>query len=83
MGDWSIVYVQKPLGVAVHGIIEVRDDTGKVVYSMEGLAVGADGRQKPIGTQETDRIRFFFENGTSANADYSTFAPQEVEAGSQ
>src|SRR5436190_2319642 len=83
MGDWSIVYVQKPLGVAVHGIIEVLDDAGQVVFSMEGLAKEADGKRKPIGTSAGDTIEFVHGLGVSPNSDKTTFAPQQVFSGSR
>jgi len=65
MSDWKIQYLQRPVtgGVAVHGIIQFVDPTGKVLLALEGLPSGKaitpdeniivhsyDPRQRPVPT---------------------------------
>ncbi|MDQ0392194.1 hypothetical protein [Labrys monachus] len=70
MSDWKIVYSERPLGVAVHGVISILDEYDQVVESFEGLATDANGHVKPIGSQKLgDTIQGHFYPGRSANAE--------------
>ncbi|MDZ5450046.1 hypothetical protein [Labrys sp. ZIDIC5] len=49
--DWRIAYNERPLGVGVHGVIEIYDDKGKLQHSFEGLSADSSGKKmKPIGS---------------------------------
>jgi len=82
MSDWKIHYVQKPLGIAAHGVLEVVNSAGQIVMSFEGLAADGNGNFKAIGDSPSDKIQFRQTDGISANHD-TTFAPQVLFSGTE
>lgn len=72
-GNWTIAYAERPVGTsgtgldaAVHGVIEVYDDTGNLIKSFEGLATAPDGGTKAIGSAILgDTIQGYYYNGPS------------------
>ncbi|PRH88142.1 hypothetical protein C5L14_09680 [Labrys okinawensis] len=52
MPDWRIAYNERPLGVGVHGVIEIYDDKGKLRRWYEGLAADSKLNKKPIGSEK-------------------------------
>lgn len=64
MADWVIEYWQLPIAlVAVHGQLIVRDGSGAIVRSYEGLATSERGQVKPVGYLPSDRIKAYVRAG--------------------
>jgi hypothetical protein len=76
MGNWTISYVQKPLGPAVHGVVVVRDDAGRIFRWFEGLATDKNGFARSIGVLPSDTIKVYSGSGLPLN--YDTTFPEQI-----
>ncbi len=76
MGNWTISYVEKPLGAAVHGVVVVRDDAGRIFRWFEGLATDKNGFARSIGVLPSDTIKVYSGSGLPPN--YDTTFPEQI-----
>jgi len=69
--SYIIKYSELPLGIAIHGVITVYDDAGRVVRSYEGLAYNPSTNDyAPIGMEALGyRLRAVISNRASPNSD--------------
>lgn len=59
--SYRIVESQLPLlgGLGGHNMIVLLDGAGKLLYELDGLATGIDGKIKPVGYLPSDRLKVY------------------------
>lgn len=84
--QFTIEFAELPIvmGAAAHNYIVLKDDQGRILREMHGLATGSDGQPKEIGWLSTDKIVVYersyslFENPDGARA--TVFSGSEAQA---
>jgi hypothetical protein len=62
-------------GLAAHYGLALVDDTGKVYHEVNGLAVGADGKPKPVGYLPSDRLYAWEDARPTPTTQFSLYSP--------